>query len=86
MGALRIEFEGAVYHIAARGNHREHIYRDAMDRQRFIALMQRYKERYSVNIYAYVLMDNHYQMVIETPLGNLTKFMLGLQSHYTNYR
>lgn len=82
---LRIEFENAVYHITSRGNERKKIYRDDGDKEKFLGLLEDYKNRYNFLIHCFVLMDNHYHLVIETLRPNLIKIMHGLNSGYTGY-
>ena len=82
---LRIEFKNAVYHITSRGNERKKIYRDDGDKERFLGLLEDYKNRYNFLIHCFVLMDNHYHLVIETLRPNLIKIMHGLNSGYTGY-
>ena len=82
---LRIEFENAVYHITSRGNERKKIYRDDGDKENFLGLLEDYKNRYNFVIHCFVLMDNHYHLVIETLRPNLIKIMHGLNSGYTGY-
>ena len=62
---LRIEYEGAFYHVNSRGNLRERIFFDDRDRDNFIDILKRTKERYSYLLHAYVLMDNHYHLLIK---------------------
>ncbi|MCD6311544.1 MAG: transposase [Elusimicrobia bacterium] len=82
---IRIEFEGGVYHITARGNERKTIFLCPDDRSHFLSVLNKSAIRYGIIIYAYSLMGNHYHLVIETPLGNLIKFMHSLNSVYTGY-
>ena len=82
---LRIEFENAVYHITSRGNERKKIYSDDGDKEKFLELLEDYKNRYNFLIHCFVLMDNHYHLVIETLRPNLIKIMHGLNSGYTGY-
>ena len=82
---LRIEFKNAVYHITSRGNERKKIYRDDCDKEKFLGLLEDYKNRYNFLIHCFVLMDNHYHLVIETLRPNLIKIMHGLNSGYTGY-
>jgi REP element-mobilizing transposase RayT len=56
---LRIQYEGAVYHITARGNERRDIFADRKDFSRFLELLGRVHERYGVLVHAYALMANH---------------------------
>jgi putative transposase len=66
---LRIEYEGAFYHITSRGNQREKIFWDAKDRERLKSILERTKERYWYLLHGYVLMNNHYHLLVETPLA-----------------
>jgi REP element-mobilizing transposase RayT len=54
---LRIEFEGAVYHLCARGNERQRVFRTEQDRVRFLELLERSATRYQVSVLAFVLMQ-----------------------------
>ncbi|MFH0771753.1 MAG: transposase [Candidatus Omnitrophota bacterium] len=82
---LRIEFEGALYHITTRGNEQKDIFLDVEDREKFFRYLHLTKIRYKVTIHAYCLMNNHYHLLIETALPNLTRFMRDLNGHYTIY-
>ena len=82
---LRIEYPGALYHITSRANEKRDIFLDNHDRQHFLNILKDYNDRYGILIHCYVLMDNHYHLVLETPLGNLSKVMHGINSAYTGY-
>ena len=69
---LRVEFEGALYHITARGNGRARIYLDYPDRLAFVTLLGREIARQGWRCYAYCLMGNHYHLLGETPEPNLS--------------
>ena len=60
--ALRIEYEGVLYHILSRGNDRKDIFLVDNDRLSFIAILGEMSERFEITIYAYVLMNNHYHL------------------------
>ncbi len=81
----RIQFENAVYHITARGNHNQDIFLDDQDRMRFLGLVGRTCERFSFKVYSFCLMDNHFHLFLQTPLGNLSKGMHWLNGTYTGY-
>jgi len=72
---LRIEYPGAVYHITARGNAREPIFKDDEDRRGFLEILGKVVARYNWRCHAYCLMGNHYHLMIETPDGNLSAGM-----------
>ena len=80
---LRIEFEGAFYHVTSRGNLRERIFFDDTDRERFLEILKRTKERYGYLLHAYVLMDNHYHFLMETPRANISQTMQNTNTSYT---
>ena len=82
---LRIEYPGALYHITSRGNEKKDIFLRDKDRKKFLSILENYNDRYRVLIHCYVLMKNHYHLVLETPLGNLLKVMHGINSAYTGY-
>ena len=80
---VRIEYEGAVYHVMARGNRREAICRDDTDRQEFLSLLGQVCDKTGWLIHAYVMMGNHYHLMLETPDANLVAGMKWFQSTYT---
>ena len=83
--ALRIEYEGAVYHVTARGNERSKIFFSRKDYARFKEYLGEAKEKYGFLLNAYVLMTNHYHLIIETPEKNLSRIMHYLNGSYTTY-
>jgi REP element-mobilizing transposase RayT len=82
---LRVEFENAFYHVTSRGNQRDKIFYDAADRERFLEILSRTKERYGFLLHAYALMDNHYHLLMETPKANLSQIMQNINTSYTVY-
>ena len=80
---LRIEFPGAIYHVTARGNAREAIFRDDADRDLFLDALGEVVTRFGWLCHAYCLMDNHYHLLIETSQGNLSPGMRQLNGVYT---
>jgi len=80
---LRIEFEGAVYHVTSRGNAREDIYLSDEDRIMFLDVLSYVVKRHEWICHAYCLMTNHYHLMIETPNKNLSRGMSQLNGMYT---
>ena len=70
---LRIERAGGWYHVTGRGNERRAIYRDNRDRQHFCELLAEMVRRFRVRLHAFVLMDNHYHLIIELIEPNLSR-------------
>jgi len=85
----RIEYEGAFYHLLSRGNEHKDIFIDDDDRHMFLDTVGDMAERFEIDIFAYVLMDNHYHLLVRTQRANLTKAMHWFGVTYTtrfNYR
>jgi len=80
---LRIEYPGAWYHVMNRGRRSEKVYLGRQDYEIFIDLLIEASNLWDVNISAFSLMPNHYHMLINTPLGNLSRFMRHLNGVYT---
>lgn len=80
---LRVEYEGAMYHVMSRGDRREDIYRSDVDRQDFLKTLAEACQKTGWQVHAYCLMRNHYHLVLETPNANLVAGMAWLQSTYT---
>ena len=82
---LRIQFENAYYHLTCRGNARQKIFFNDYDRKYFLDLLKRSSEIYQVQILAFVLMANHFHLIVKTPLANLQEFMRHFNISYTSY-
>lgn len=80
---LRIERPGGRYHVTARGNERKAIYRADEDRFHFLGVLAEAVERYGVKVHAYVLMDNHFHLLLETPFANLSAAMQWVNVSYS---
>jgi putative transposase len=80
---LRLEFPGALWHVTSRGNGREAIFRDDEDRLAFIDVLARVVAMFRWKLHAYVLMGNHYHLMVETPEPNLSRGMRQLNGMYT---
>ena len=83
--ALRIEFPGAVYHVTSRGNARQVIVRDDLDREKWMDWLRRTVETYNWRLHAWVLMSNHDHLFVETPEPNLAAGMQYFNGSYTSY-
>lgn len=79
----RFEYPGASYHVMCRGNHGDPIFYDDEDRKMFLATLVEAWQMTGWMIHAYVLMDNHYHLLLETPEPNLVAGMKWFQGSYT---
>ena len=77
---LRIQYEGAIYHLMSRGDRREEIFCDDLDRKDFLKTLATACQKTGWQVHAYCLMDNHFHLVLEIPRANLVqgmKWLLG---------
>ena len=80
---LRIEYAGALYHLTSRGDRREDIYLDDIDRVIFLEVLAGVCERFCWVCHAYCLMSNHYHLLIETRESTLSQGMRQLNGVFT---
>lgn len=80
---LRIEFDGAVYHITARGDRRENIFEDDEDRLTLLEVLGDGLSRFDASLLAWCLMSNHYHFVLRTRRANLSRLMRHVNGLYT---
>jgi putative transposase len=82
---LRVEYEGALYHVTSRGNAGAKIFLDDTDRARFLEILAIVVKRFGWICHAYCLMDNHFHLLVETPMPNLSQGMKHLNGVYTQW-
>ncbi|MGD9301361.1 MAG: transposase [Desulfobacterales bacterium] len=82
---LRVEYPGALYHVINRGNAGENLFRDNRDREKFLEYLQTAIERFSLRICTYCLMTNHFHILLETPLPNLSQAIQWVNVSYAGY-
>ena len=80
---LRIEFPNARHHVMARGNERRAIFLDDRDRRHFVEVLAELPGRFGVLVHAWVLMSNHYHLLLETPEANLGRACQWLNVSYS---
>ena len=80
---LRLDHAGAVWHVTSRGNERREIFREDEDRERFLRILAGTVKRFRWKVHAYVLMGNHYHLLLETPEPTLSRGMKHLNGMYT---
>jgi putative transposase len=81
----RLEIAGGFYHLISRGNGRKRIFFGDQDRSRFLRQLRDNLTTYDVVLYAYVLMDNHYHLLLQTRRANLARFVQRLNTSYALY-
>jgi len=82
---LRIDQEDTFYHVLNRGNEQRVIFRDTRDYEGFLSRLGRCSQRFSLAVYAYVLMDNHYHLLVRTREANLSAAIQWLGVSYSTW-
>jgi REP element-mobilizing transposase RayT len=67
----------------SRGNLKADIFYDDVDRKMMLDAIGEFSDRFEIDIFAYVLMNNHYHLLVRTNLANLKKAMHWLGTTYT---
>ena len=80
---LRVQYPGAIYHVMNRGDRREPIFHDDLDRHRFLATLAEACGKTGWQVHAWCLMENHFHLVVETPQPNLVAGMKWFLGTYT---
>ena len=81
--ALRLLHPGAWYHVTARGIERRPIFKDARDRSHFLELLAELVDRFDLRLHTFVLMDNHYHLLIALRRPNLSRAIQWLNVSYS---
>jgi hypothetical protein len=79
----RIEYEGALYHVFSSGNEQRAIFETAEDRVNFLLMLGRMADRFKIDIFGYVLIYNHYDVLLRTQTPNLARAMHWFGTAYT---
>ncbi|MBF8984882.1 transposase [Lutibacter sp. B2] len=81
----RVEYEGGVYHVIQRGNNKEYIFEKKEEKIYLLNMIREYKEILGFEIYGFVVMDNHYHIVMKTLQEPLHKIMHRINNRYSKY-
>lgn len=79
---LRLEISGALWHVTSRGNEQRDIVRNDSDRHDFVRLLGEIVPECHWLLHSWVLMDNHYHLLIETPEPTLSAGVKWLNQNY----
>ena len=81
----REEYKGGIYHVIARGNNKEYIFKESIDKGYFLKQLKEHSEGFEYRVYGYVLMDNHYHIIIQTHNKKLQEIMHQINNKYSKY-
>lgn len=82
---LRLEYEDAFYHVIQRGIERKNIFSSDKDKEKFLSYLGASHKMHKAVFHAYVLMNNHYHLIINTPQANLSRIMHYINTSYAAY-
>lgn len=86
MGRLpRRRLRRGIYHVYNRSANKKWILEEDELKQRFLNLLIHFAELYTVNIYHYCIMNNHFHLAIEGDISEISKFVSSLCSRYSRY-
>ena len=92
MPGMREIYPNCIYHIYSRGVLKMDIFRTPADYEKFLLRLCEYKQKYPVSFRAFVLMPNHFHMLIIEPewlpeqkVAHLSSFMRLLLNSYAKY-
>jgi REP element-mobilizing transposase RayT len=80
-----VQFAGAVYHVMNRGVRGTSLYTDAVERTRFLELLDETCRRYDWQTFGYCLMGNHYHLLLRTRQPTLSRGMQWLNGCYARW-
>jgi len=82
----RLILPGQPHHVILRGNNRQAIFYSDLDRQQLLAMLADVSKLYGVAIHAYVLMDNHFHLLLTPPTAEaLSRMMQALGRRYVGW-
>lgn len=81
----RIEYKGAMYHLIQRGKNKEYIFKNDIYKGYLIKIIKNAQEKHGFNFYGYVIMDNHYHLLIQAMDIPISKIMHEVNLNYAKY-
>ncbi|BEP30332.1 transposase [Helicovermis profundi] len=78
-------FSGAIYHIIKRGNNKTYIFNDQLDKSMFYGILNKTKLEMPFKLLYFVLMDNHYHLLVEMMDISIDKIMRSINLAYSKY-
>lgn len=81
----REEYKGGIYHVIARGNNKEYIFKEDIDKEYYIKQIKETVEGMGYQVYGFVLIDNHYHLIIQTMDKKLQEIMHQINNKYSKY-
>lgn len=74
-----------IYHLIQRGNNRAYIFSEPTDKDQLLIFIEQAQEKYDFTVFAYVIMDNHYHLMVQRNECPLSTIMQWLNRSYSLY-
>lgn len=81
----RSQSDFEIYHIVVKGINDQFIFEDNEDKNCFMDILSRYKNKYGFYIHAYCLMDNHVHLLLKMDYRGLSNAIRDICSRYVTY-
>lgn len=75
----------SVHHVIQRGNNRNYIYENTRDKREFLEILCHAIDTSDATLLQYVLMDNHYHLLIRVDQQPLSQLLWLVNRNYTRY-
>lgn len=82
---LRVEYPNGIYHIMQRGNNKSDIINNDIQKKYLLRIIKESKEKFDFKLLAYVIMDNHYHLLVQRRNDNIQDAMHIINSNYSKY-
>jgi len=81
----RIRGEFSTYHVMQRGNEKKNIFRNTVDKFKFLEIISKAREKYKFSVYSYCLMDNHIHILLSDNGNDISMLMKSINVSYVAY-
>lgn len=78
-------YPGGIYHVIQRGNNKSYIFDDQLDKAKFLDILSETMKKYPFHLLYYVLMDNHYHILLEMIDNDIGLIMKQINLAYSKY-
>jgi putative transposase len=79
---MRCELAGGIFHVTTRGNARAVVFHEPHDYEVFLKMVAKAVDRFEWLLHSFVVLPNHFHLLVETPQPNLGDGMMVLNGSY----
>ena len=79
----RSSYENGFFHVMVQGINKKYIFERSIDKEEYLSLLLRHKEKFKIMLLAYCIMDNHAHLLIYTDeINEMSKYMRVVNSMF----